>query len=152
MKTELFFQHFGHTEEFKIYDIEDGKILKSVIVDTQGQGHGALADFLSSAKVDALICGGIGGGAQQALKNAAIELYGGVRGMADDAVEALLDGKLVPIENPTCAGHDHGHGEGHSCGNQEKATPAGIMETAMNMLAAATAAISRHHESVNGNF
>ena len=56
-------------------------------------------------------------GAQQALKNAAIELYGGVRGMADDAVEALLDGKLVPIENPTCAGHDHGHGEGHSCGN-----------------------------------
>ena len=111
------FQHFGHTEEFKIYDIEDGKILKSEIVDTQGQGHGALADFLSSAKVDALICGGIGGGAQQALKNAAIELYGGVRGMADDAVEALLDGKLVPIENPTCAGHDHGHGEGHSCGN-----------------------------------
>ena len=75
------------------------------------------SDFLSSAKVDALICGGIGGGAQQALKNAAIELYGGVRGMADDAVEALLDGKLVPIENPTCAGHDHGHGEGHSCGN-----------------------------------
>ena len=111
------FQHFGHTEEFKIYDIEDGQILKSEIVDTQGQGHGALADFLSSAKVDALICGGIGGGAQQALKNAAIELYGGVRGMADDAVEALLDGKLVPIENPTCAGHDHGHGEGHSCGN-----------------------------------
>lgn len=111
------FQHFGHTEEFKIYDIENGKILKSEIVDTQGQGHGALADFLSSAKVDALICGGIGGGAQQALKNAAIELYGGVRGMADDAVEALLDGKLVPIENPTCAGHDHGHGEGHSCGN-----------------------------------
>ena len=113
------FQHFGHTEEFKIYDIEDGKILKSEIVDTQGQGHGALADFLSSAKVDALICGGIGGGAQQALKNAAIELYGGVRGMADDAVEALLDGKLVPIENPTCAGHDHGHGEGHSCGSHE---------------------------------
>ena len=111
------FKHFGHTEEFKIYDIEDGKILKSEIVDTQGQGHGALADFLSSAKVDALICGGIGGGAQQALKNAAIELYGGVRGMADDAVEALLDGKLVPIENQTCAGHDHGHGEGHSCGN-----------------------------------
>ena len=108
------FQHFGHTQEFKIYDIENDKILTSEVIGTDGQGHGALADFLASAKVDALICGGIGGGAQQALKTAGIRLYGGVRGMADDAVEALLAGKIVVTDNPTCAGHEHG--EGHSCG------------------------------------
>lgn len=112
------FQHFGHTQEFKIYDVENGKVLTSEVVGTNGQGHGALADFLSSAKVDALICGGIGGGAQQALKSAGIQLYGGVRGPADDAVEALLEGKIVVTSNPTCAGHGHDHGEGgHSCGS-----------------------------------
>ena len=111
------FQHFGHTQEFKIYEIEDHKILTSQVVGTNGQGHGALADFLSSAKVDALICGGIGGGAQQALKEAGIQLYGGVRGMADDAVEALLAGKIVVTDTPTCAGHGHGEGHEHSCGN-----------------------------------
>lgn len=115
------FQHFGHTQEFKIYDVEDGKVLTAEVVDTNGQGHGALADFLSSAKVDALICGGIGGGAQQALKTAGIQLYGGVRGIADDAVEALLDGKIVATSNPTCAGHDHGEGHEHSCGNHGNA-------------------------------
>ena len=111
------FQHFGHTSRFQIYDVQDGTVKSAQTVVPAGGGHGALSGFLKMCGVDTLICGGIGGGAQQALKNAAIELYGGVRGMADDAVEALLDGKLVPIENPTCAGHDHGHGEGHSCGN-----------------------------------
>lgn len=63
----LIFQHFGHTEQFKIYDIEDGKIISSEVIDTNGQGHGALAGVLGVAKVDALICGGIGMGAQMAL-------------------------------------------------------------------------------------
>ena len=58
------FQHFGHTEQFKIYDVEDGKIISSEVVDAGGSGHGALAGVLSALKVDALICGGIGGGAQ----------------------------------------------------------------------------------------
>ncbi len=110
------FQHFGHTQAFKIYDIENDKVLTSEVIDTNGQGHGALADFLSSAKVDALICGGIGGGAQQALQAAGIQLYGGVRGMADDAVDALLSGKIAVTSNPTCGGHGHGDGHEHSCG------------------------------------
>ena len=41
------FQHFGHTEQFKLYDIEDGKITAEEIVDTNGQGHGALSGFLT---------------------------------------------------------------------------------------------------------
>ena len=72
------FQHFGHTEKFKVYDVEDGKIVNEEIVDTNGQGHGALAGFLLGGKVDVLICGGIGGGAQVALGEAGIKLYGGV--------------------------------------------------------------------------
>ena len=37
------FQHFGHTGQFKVYDIEENRVASSEIVDTNGQGHGALA-------------------------------------------------------------------------------------------------------------
>lgn len=108
------FQHFGHSEQFKLYDVEDGKIVNTQVVDTNGQGHGALAGFLTGAKVDVLICGGIGGGAQNALAQVGIQLYGGVAGSCDAAVEALLANNLG--YNPNVACSHHGHGEGHSCG------------------------------------
>ena len=110
------FQHFGHTEQFKIYDVEDGKIISSEVVDAGGSGHGALAGVLSALKVDALICGGIGGGAQMALSDVGIRLYGGVSGNADAAAEALTAGELDFNPNVRCDHHDH-HGEGHSCGS-----------------------------------
>lgn len=110
------FQHFGHTEQFKVYEIADGKIAASEVVDTNGSGHGALAGFLMEYGVDTLICGGIGGGAQAALAQAGIKLYGGVSGNADAAVEALLAGNLGYNPNVKCNHHDH-HGEGHTCGN-----------------------------------
>lgn len=109
------FQHFGHTEQFKVYEIEDGKVAKSYVVDTNGQGHGALAGFLFGGGVDVLICGGIGGGAQAALAQAGIKLYGGCSGSADEAVEAFLAGSLGYNPNVQC--NHHGHGEGHTCGN-----------------------------------
>ncbi len=109
------FQHFGHTEQFKVYDVEDGKIVHEEIVDTNGQGHGALAGFLFGGKVDTLICGGIGGGAQVALSEAGIKLYGGVSGSADAAVKAFIEGKLDYNPNVKCDHHDHG--DGHSCGD-----------------------------------
>ena len=84
------FQHFGHTEEFKIYEVAEGKIVSSIVVDTNGSGHGALAGFLQENGVEVLICGGIGMGAQMALAEAGIQLFGGVSGDADAAVEALL--------------------------------------------------------------
>ena len=37
------FQHFGHTEQFKLYEAVDGKITHAKVVDTNGSGHGALA-------------------------------------------------------------------------------------------------------------
>ncbi|KIR03136.1 hypothetical protein P261_01951 [Lachnospiraceae bacterium TWA4] len=108
------FQHFGHTEAFKVYDVEDGKIVNEQVIGTNGQGHGALAGFLSQGQIDVLICGGIGGGAQNALANAGIKLYGGVCGSADEAVKAFLAGKLEYNPNEMC--NHHGHGEGHNCG------------------------------------
>ena len=110
------FQHFGHTEQFKVYDIEDGKIASSEIVDTNGSGHGALAGVLNALKVDALVCGGIGGGAQMALAEAGIKLYGGVSGSADAAAQALAEGKLDFDPNVHCDHRDL-HGEGHTCGS-----------------------------------
>ncbi len=110
------FGHFGHTEQFKIYTAEDRKIINSEVIDTNGSGHGALAGLLASLGVDALICGGIGGGAQMALAEAGIKLYGGVTGSCDAAVEALLSGTLGFTPNVTCDHHDH-HGEGHTCGD-----------------------------------
>ena len=106
------FQHFGHTEQFKIYDVEDGVCTQETIVDTNGSGHGALAGFLTANRVDALICGGIGGGAQMALAEAGIRLYGGVSGSADEAVQALLNGTLGYNPDVQCSHH----GEGHHCG------------------------------------
>lgn len=109
------FQHFGHTAQFKIYDVADGKVVSAQVVGTGGSGHGALAGFLMQQGVTALICGGIGGGAQAALANAGITLYGGVSGSADEAVAALLDGTLGYNPNVQCNHHDHQ--AGHSCGN-----------------------------------
>lgn len=108
------FQHFGHTQQFKFYDVEDEKIVREQVVDTMGSGHGALAGFLKENDVDALICGGIGGGAQSALAEIGIQLYGGVSGSADEAVGALISGNLGYNPNISCSHHDHGE---HSCGN-----------------------------------
>ena len=109
------FQHFGHTEQFKLYDIDNGKIMKSEVVNSDGFGHGALAGFLKQLGTDALICGGIGGGAQNALAEAGIQLYAGCSGSADDDVNALLSGTLSYEENPVCDHHGEHHHD-HECG------------------------------------
>ena len=111
------FQHFGHTEQFKLYDAEDGKIVSEQIVDTNGSGHGALAGFLKAAQADALICGGIGMGARNALAEAGVTLYGGVTGSADAAAQALAQGALQFDPDAKCDHHGHHHGEDHDCGH-----------------------------------
>ena len=110
------FGHFGHTKQFKVYETENGKIISSKVVDTNGSGHGALAGMLSSLDIDVLICGGIGGGAQMALSNAGIKLFGGVQGDADKAVEAYLNDTLSYDPDAKCDHHDHEHTDSHTCG------------------------------------
>ncbi len=111
------FQHFGHTSQFKVYDVVDGTVISAQIVNTLGSGHGALASFLHMLQADVLICGGIGGGARIALAEAGIQLYCGVSGDADDAVAAFLAGQLDWNPDFRCNHHDHHHGEGHTCGD-----------------------------------
>ena len=110
------FQHFGHTEQFKIYDIEDGRIVGQQVIDTNGYGHGALAGFLNAVKADVLICGGIGMGAQMALADAGITLCAGVSGSADAAAKAFAEGKLESGSEANCNCHEHHH-EGGDCGH-----------------------------------
>ena len=110
----MVFQHFGHTKQFKIYEITDGSVVSFKILDTNGSGHGALAGLLKENGIDVLICGGIGGGAQNALTQAGIKFFGGVQGSADQAVVAYMTGKLDYNPDAKCDHRDHG--EGHSCG------------------------------------
>lgn len=109
------FQHFGKTEFFKVYEVEDNKVVSSEVIGSNGTGHGALAGLLADRNVDVLICGGIGGGAQAALAEAGVELCAGAEGDTDQVVEAYLKGELVS----TGANCDHHHGEEHSCGDHE---------------------------------
>ena len=108
------FQHFGRTEAFKIYEVEDGTVTHSTILASNGVGHGALAGLLEENGVNVLICGGLGGGAMAALEGQGIEICAGAQGDADEAVEAFLRGELENA-GATC---DH-HGEGHSCGGHD---------------------------------
>ena len=110
------FQHFGRTAQFKLYDVEDGKIVRNQIVDTNGSGHGALAGFLQAVQADALICGGIGMGAQMALADAGIRLYAGVQGDADLAAKALAEGRLEYDPDARCDHHEGDYGHDH-CAN-----------------------------------
>lgn len=109
------FQHFGHTAEFKIYEIdENNNIVRSDVIGTGTSGHSALSGMLNAIGVKTLICGGIGGGAQVALANAGIKVLGGVKGDADKAVEDFLCGKLDYDPEARCDHHDH-HGADHEC-------------------------------------
>ncbi len=110
------FQHFGHTTQFKVYDVDDGKVISAQIVDTNGRGHDALVEVLKELHADTIICGGIGGNARNAVNSFGIKLYGGVIGDADAAVESFLVGNLNYNPDIKCVGHngDH-HGTEHEC-------------------------------------
>ena len=110
------FQHFGRTETFKIYSAEEGKVVSSEIISSNGVGHEALAGLLAESGIDVIICGGMGAGAQAALSEAGIEICAGAEGSADAAVEAYLKGELVNT-GVNCDHHDHHEGGcGGNCG------------------------------------
>ncbi|MEF9955520.1 MAG: NifB/NifX family molybdenum-iron cluster-binding protein [Clostridium sp.] len=109
------FQHFGHCENFKFYEVENKSVKSAEVISAVGSGHGALAGFLKSHGAEILICGGIGGGARTALSEAGIELYPGVTGDADKSVTALLSDSLN--FNPDTMCNHHHHDEGHDCGS-----------------------------------
>ena len=102
----LIFQHFGHAPQFKVYEIEAHQVLMEMVVESQGSGHQAVADFLRAMDVRVVLCGSIGDGAMRALNEAGIVFYGGVSGLADDAISALVEGKLAYDPSIKCDHHD----------------------------------------------
>ncbi|MBR0468186.1 MAG: FKBP-type peptidyl-prolyl cis-trans isomerase [Mogibacterium sp.] len=122
------FQHFGRTENFKIYEVEDGRVISSEVMNSNGVGHEALAWLLKDSSIDVLICGGMGQGAQDALAEAGIEVCAGAEGNTDEAVAAYLAGELVNT-GVNCDHHDHEHGHhhdhdhDHGCGEGDGCSP-----------------------------
>ena len=116
----LVFHHFGHTKQFKLYDVADGAVVSSQLLGTDGSGHEALAGLLKAQGVDVLICGGLGGGAHEALTGAGIGICAGAAGDADAAVETFLRGELTD----TGVNCDH-HDEEHACGGPDEASGCG---------------------------
>ncbi len=114
------FEHFGKTEEFKLYDVNEGKVLKSEVVSTNGKGHGALAGLLAELGVDVLICGGLGGGAVEALKRNQIKLVAGASGNCDLLVEKFLKNELALNDTPSCNHHEHDGNHQCHCGKHHE--------------------------------
>lgn len=110
------FQHFGRTEAFKIYTVEDGAVVSSEIFSSNGTGHEALAGLLAENGIDVIICGGMGAGAQAALQEAGIEIFAGAEGDADAAVASYLKGELVNSGVNCDHHHEHEEGEAGGCG------------------------------------
>ncbi len=110
------FPHFGRSEHFMLYDVQDGRIVRSQLLSAGGSGHGALAALLKAAKADALICAGIGMGARNALKEAGIRLYSGVSGSAEEAAKALAGGTLSCDPDYECGRQGDHTGCGHTGG------------------------------------
>ena len=110
----MVFQHFGHTNEFKIYTIKANEVVESVVVQTNGTGHCALANILQNLGVEILICGGIGMGAINNLTKAGIEIFPGVMGEADMVVEDFIAGILEYDPDVRCNHHEH-NCDDHDC-------------------------------------
>ena len=98
--------HFGHCEEFIIYDIESGKIGNKEKIANPGHVPGFLPKFLNDQGVNLVVSGGMGGGAVDIFNTLGIEVVIGVRGEADAAVAAYLLGEL---ESTGSICHEHMH-------------------------------------------
>lgn len=116
-ETGKVFQHFGHTEVFKIYTIINSDVVGTELVDTNGQGHSALSAFLKEQQVQFVMCGGIGSGAIHALEEYGIQVFGGVDDDADDSISELLAGILLYDPDVQCS--HHGDGD-CGCGDHEE--------------------------------
>lgn len=117
-ENDTVFQHFGHTPEFAVFETVPGKVVSEKRLATGESGHGALATLLAEEKVELLICGGIGGGAVNALANAGIEVVGGAQGNVREVAEAFVNGSLQVRSDFHCS-HHHDHGAGHDCGSHK---------------------------------
>ena len=106
--------HFGHCENFNLYDTENGTIQKEESIPNPGHRPGFLPNFLGDMGVEVIIAGGMGGGAVDIFNERGVEVVVGAQGDARTAVEAYLRGDLVSTGD-VC--HEHAHA--HECGEHQ---------------------------------
>lgn len=116
----LVFEHFGRTPELTYFEIKDGKIVNQFKEDMKGHGHGEIVERLKKHGVNALICGGLGQGAVDYLKESNIKIYAGQSGSVEMLAENFVLGLLTESQNASCD-HTHPDGKEHciagGCGN-----------------------------------
>ena len=87
-------QHFGHCQNFRLYDVENGKIVNEENIPNPGHKPGFLPNFLGDKGAKVIIAGGMGGGAVDIFNERDIEVIIGIEGEAQDAVERYIRGEL----------------------------------------------------------
>jgi predicted Fe-Mo cluster-binding NifX family protein len=107
--------HFGHSEGFEIYEVEENKILSTEFITSPEHRHGAMPDFLGQQNINVLIAGGLGQGAVTKLSERGIDVISGISGHPTDAVRKYVEGSLSSSGVP-CSGHDHNHDHDHHGG------------------------------------
>ncbi|MFQ8599478.1 MAG: NifB/NifX family molybdenum-iron cluster-binding protein [Oscillospiraceae bacterium] len=110
------FAHFGKTPAFTLAEIDGQTVTGQTLLETGDSGHGALADLLAQNGVQALICGGIGEGARNALASKGIEVFPGVFGDVEQVLVDFAAGRLAFRPDFSCS-HHHDHADGHDCGS-----------------------------------
>ena len=97
-------QHFGHCQNFRLYDVENGKIVNEENIPNPGHKPGFLPNFLGDKGAQVIIAGGLGGGAVDIFNERDIEVIIGIEGEAKDAVERYIRGEL---ESTGSICHEH---------------------------------------------
>ncbi len=105
---EMVAQHFGHCENFCIFETEDGRISEVKSIANPGHKPGFLPNFLGDMDVNVIISGGMGGGAVEIFNERKIEVIIGATGDAHKAVETYLKGELISTGS-ICHEHEHAH-------------------------------------------
>lgn len=113
ISSNVIFQHFGKTQNFKVYEIENGKIVNAEVINNGGFGHHDLAAYLKNLGIEILILGNRGQGAIDALNNAGIKQLAGITGNPDEAVAAYLNGTLKDNPEAKCNHHGEHHHQDH---------------------------------------
>lgn len=102
--------HFGHCEAFAVYSIEEGKVTHKETLSAPIHEHGSHPSFLHSLDVKAVICGGMGQGAQDLMREYGIEIFSAQAGIDLDEQIALFISHKLQKGAQSC-GHHHQHEE-----------------------------------------
>ena len=100
--------HFGHCENFRLFDVENNNIITEESIMNPGHRPGFLPNFLGDKGVNVIIAGGMGGGAVEIFNERGITVIVGAEGAARAAVEAYLAGNLHSTGS-VCQEHEHSH-------------------------------------------